>query len=423
MDSIASPVWIKRVAASGGLLFRGRHSLVSPSLLYILGVRWNKARGQSSTRQGAFDKKGARSLLQIRFHFFVTVLHDASCFCRFSASFLSIWLQSSIPRSSCECLLPLDNHDVSCQAVLCSWHTVLIPFCHAGPFIKFDNSQKLFVHTKTTWLTWLFFVSRFCHAGMKWENPRCEWIVTSFLRSASSIRAVSSRSSVQYITKSRWKLCWVAQRSFFILENLEWQQRPIRERSTIKKLGKHLYTMQFCTCHWCHYSTPLLNSVRGPLSACLKITDPPCQHGLDIFGFDETPLEFPRFVSWFRCQDECLLQGWGPPSINPSIIPQPSRPSSPGKMSPGGCDHGGACSTGNLCLCHLCPRWCQRSLWTLWCRSHITSYLERRRCCFGWVGVWIFASHGFWFTATNFSGSWKIDLSLFSGWKYVKHHL
>ena len=130
MDSIASPVWIKRVAASGGLLFRGRHSLVSPSLLYILGVRWNKARGQSSTRQGAFDKKGARSLLQIRFHFFVTVLHDASCFCRFSASFLSIWLQSSIPRSSCECLLPLDNHDVSCQAVLCSWHTVLILFCH-----------------------------------------------------------------------------------------------------------------------------------------------------------------------------------------------------------------------------------------------------------------------------------------------------
>lgn len=151
IDSIASPVWIKRVAASGGLLFRGRHSLVSPSLLYILGVRWNKARGQSSTRQGAFDKKGARSLLQIRFHFFVTVLHDASCFCRCSASFLSIWLQSSIPRSSCECLLPLDNHDVSWQAVLCSWHTVLIPFCHAGPSIKAMATHRLFLHTKTTW--------------------------------------------------------------------------------------------------------------------------------------------------------------------------------------------------------------------------------------------------------------------------------
>lgn len=34
-------------------------------------------------------------------------------------------------------------------------------------------------------------------------------------------------------------------------------------------------------------------------------------------------------------------------------IPQPSRPSSPGKMSPGGCDDGGACSTG-IYACATC---------------------------------------------------------------------
>ena len=138
MDSIASPVWIKRVAASGGLLFRGRHSLVSPSLLYILGVRWNKARGQSSTRQGAFDKKGARSLLQIRFHFFVTVLHHASCFCRFSASFLylapkfdpslKLWMFASPGQSWC--VLPS-----SVVLMAYRFNTFL-----SWPFIKFGNS-------------------------------------------------------------------------------------------------------------------------------------------------------------------------------------------------------------------------------------------------------------------------------------------
>ena len=147
IDSIASPVWIKRVAASGGLLFRGRHSLVSPSLLYILGVRWNKARGQSSTRQGAFDKKGARSLLQIRFHFFVTVLHDASCFCRFSASFLYLGSKVRSLAQAVNVCFPWTI--MMCLAKQCCAHgiTVLILFCHAGPFIKFGNSYRVFLHT------------------------------------------------------------------------------------------------------------------------------------------------------------------------------------------------------------------------------------------------------------------------------------
>ena len=64
-----------------------------------------------------------------------------------------------------------------------------------------------------------------------------------------------------------------------------------------------------------------------------------------------------RWVSPFRFV--VSVPGWMSPSRlgatipHPSIIPQPSRPSSPGKMSPGGCDHGGACSTG-IYACATC---------------------------------------------------------------------
>ena len=65
-------------------------------------------------------------------------------FCRFGSKVRSLAQAVNVcfPWTIMMCL---------CQAVLCSWHTVLIPFCHAGPFIKAMATHRLFLHTKTTW--------------------------------------------------------------------------------------------------------------------------------------------------------------------------------------------------------------------------------------------------------------------------------
>ena len=127
-----------------------------------------------------------------------------------------------------------------------------------------------------------------------------------------------------------------------------------------------------------------------------------------------------RWVSPFRFVS---VPGWmspsrlGPPSINPSHNNPPDI-SSPGKMSPGGCDHGGACSTG-IYACATCAHDDASGVCGPCGADPISRVTWKNCCCFGFGFLHLTT----WFTATNFSGSWKIDLSLFSGWKYVKHHL
>lgn len=170
--------------------------------------------------------------------------------------------------------------------------------------------------------------------------------------------------------------------------------------------------MQLCTCHWCHYSTPE-NSVRGPLSACLKITDPPCQHGLDIFGFDANSrwVSQIRFAPRFGARMNVSFKAWV--TIHQSIHhPTTLQTLQSWKnvtrgLRPWRC----VWTNRNLCLCHLCPRWCQRSLWTLWCRFHITSYLERLLLL--WVG------RGLDFPHLTVSG---LQLRIFQGHERLIYH-
>ena len=211
---------------------------------------------------------------------------------------------------------------------------------------------------------------------MKWENPRCEWS-TSFVPSFDSIRAVSSRSSVQYITKSRWKLCWVAQRSFFILENLEWYET---ETHTWKINNQE--TRQTFTYTPCSYALVIDATIQHLKTQFVGLCQRAWRSRIRLASMDLTSsdlMKLPIFVSRsvsFRCQDECLLQGTG---HHPSIHPTTLQTLQSWKNVTRGLRPWRCVFNRNLCLCHLCPRWCQRILWILWCRSHITSYLERRR--------------------------------------------
>lgn len=101
-------------------------------------------------------------------------------------------------------------------------------------------------------------------------------------------------------------------------------------------------------------------------------------------------------------------------------IPQPSRPSSPGKC------HQGAATMAVRVQPESMP---VPPVPTMMPADPVDPVVQipyhelpgkTTESCFGWVD---FLHLTTWFTATNFSGSWKIDLSLFSGWKYVKHHL
>lgn len=420
-------MWIKRVAASGGLLFRGRHSLVSPSLLYILGVRWNKARGQSSTRQGAFDKKGRSFFVTNSFSFlcysaswcfmFLSILRIVSVDLapKFDPS-LKLWMFASPGQSWC--VLP--------SSVVLMAYRFNTFFSHAGPFIKFLTTHKNCFCTQKPLGPLVVFCFQVLSRWYEVGEPKMQ--VNHFVRSSAFFPPSFHPNPSEPDQGLRCSTLpsragsfvgWPREETNSSRKLVEWHETEthtwkINNQET-RQTFIHYESMKLCTCHWCHYSTPLLNSVRGPLSACLKITDPPCQHGLDIFGFDETPdFRFQiRFVS---------VPGWMSPSrLGATIhqsIPQASRPSSPGKMSPGGCDHGGAWNTTGIYACATCAHDASGVCGP--CGADpISRVTWKDCCCFGFGFLHLTT----WFTATNFSGSWKIDLSLFSGWKYVKHHL
>lgn len=205
------------------------------------------------------------------------------------------------------------------------------------------------------------------------------------------------------------------------------RQRPIRETSwNINNQETRQTCIYHAAMHYYHIiidaTIQHLYSVRGPLSACLKITDPPCRHDLRTSKI-WCPDEFPDIFDFVSCQ-ECLLQGWA----HTSTPSHTSTPLSTWKNVARGLRPWRCVLNRNLCLCHLChlcPRWCQRSLWNLWCRSHITSYLESLLV----LWVWIFAFHNpvyslnflcfSIFEGVGRSGSQEIDLSSVCGTPFL----